>query len=821
MSIPPPNYNTLFTNLLEEARSCKMRAVKFHEQEKELSTFVLNGLSRLETTFSAEDFLSLEEREIKEAYSEMTHIVGVIFRSVRLKSDYSKEFVEECEHLCQSIDALKHALFYRETIDEFGLENFLDEDWAKHEFGILVQKKDPWALQCLEGILASNSSIGYQVLTNEGRNTHLIYKFRDDENLKEIITVGLGKGAHREDRRFSFECILSILQFGPCDWAKEILTKEVVEHLDPDAIEVVSHLFLHHRDTLSWIHDLVLFNFALVKGWAIGVVAECLLEEEDKGKVLELSQYLMGLGNKSVELQIVLAAYYALFSESHGFTQTFDQLCVHFERLHSGYPLEMKTQFDRLKKTSKKLSEGHFYFLRWGDLKISHQVNILRLMLRREQNLISVLLGKKNFDEFSDSPLTNSFPLCQRVQIGLVEGSLQEDRMFVNQIASILKKYGIDSQCFKSKITEGLGEDTHVEVVNGERAMSVWVRDLETVFPTQTRIPSSNTGVIGPITITYLVQDIREERMSRLYSDYSDRDTFEAIGVVNKDLAQLGALEYLLLKDPDLKSHSIQFTHNEGGNCLVGEEDGIKYALIGKDAREYSRLTLQSELAQIGLQKVEGRWALVQPYEGEEPSYNCRIEDEDLKFLFALDMGLEVEQVFFIEQPEYHLDVAMAIIDGKTVILNDSQMAFETWKRFAAEKMSRPDFEFDAKLYEKRLNDLEIYSKNMKCCEDACAKDLQEQGFNVIRLGGRFKDIFKSHPDNHQANFFNFNSYTVGDGRKVILAMGADHFFRNEFETFIRQIVDLDAIEYADQSNCENLLSLHGGIHCMTKEFAS
>ena len=178
----------------------------------------------------------------------------------------------------------------------------------------------------------------------------------------------------------------------------------------------------------------------------------------------------------------------------------------------------------------------------------------------------------------------------------------------------------------------------------------------------------------------------------------------------------------------------------EGGNVLIGKEKGRPYALIGRDTVEYNLRALKKEFAEIGFVKGDrGNWVLGDPYQVDESKF----DEEDLRFLFAKDLGLDFSrQIIYVEQPEYHLDVSMTILDGKTIAVNHSGMALDVWDEYASKKMLEPDFEFDRDIYPRTLHKITEIAAYTQQYEDAAAADLEKQGFNVVRVGGGISRSF-------------------------------------------------------------------------------
>ena len=129
--------------------------------------------------------------------------------------------------------------------------------------------------------------------------------------------------------------------------------------------------------------------------------------------------------------------------------------------------------------------------------------------------------------------------------------------------------------------------------------------------------------------------------------------------------------------------------------------------------------------------------------------------------------------------------MGMVILDGKKILVSDSVMATRTLiEYFQSEidaKRIKKSEKTRVRLIMERRNEFKREAFARKIFEDAAAEDLERQGFNVIRVGGIYRDITKPHPRNHRVNFFNFVSLTTPESKKVVLALGCNRFFQANF----------------------------------------
>ena len=235
----------------------------------------------------------------------------------------------------------------------------------------------------------------------------------------------------------------------------------------------------------------------------------------------------------------------------------------------------------------------------------------------------------------------------------------------------------------------------------------------------------------------------------------------------------------------------MSLTYSEGGNTLIGTyNDGSMYVIIGKDSYAVSKLLLEEDLGRLA-------------------------SEQEVKMAFAIDYGVSIDDLYFIEQPgDFHLDMNMAIIGDGIIAVNDVEWAREVFEpeNDALRNQHMPGL---TKEYVQTRGALALQQKKM--LEDKAAADLEAQGFQVVRVPGRFE--FEHYSRESKMNFFNMVTATTPNDEKIIIAMGVPS--EKYVTLFMKMIeiggVDVKAVYFLDPHHSEQSLQLHGGISCRAK----
>ena len=236
---------------------------------------------------------------------------------------------------------------------------------------------------------------------------------------------------------------------------------------------------------------------------------------------------------------------------------------------------------------------------------------------------------------------------------------------------------------------------------------------------------------------------------------------------------------------------SMNLGYNEGGNCLFGQDRNGPYAILGLDSFAASKHLMERSLQELG--------------------QNRNLTEEEVKIALAIDLEIPVERIYFIEQPgEFHLDMSMAIIGNKKILLNDSVLAHEQFKNHPR----RTEGMEPKRIEEMNESDL-ANAKKKKEFEDKIERQLKAQGFSVVRCAGKFW------ANGVQVmNFFNMISGTNQQGQSFIIGMGCvDEDYESKFKRIIHRHIPIpdQNIHFLNREASELLLEGNGGGSCVVK----
>ena len=226
-----------------------------------------------------------------------------------------------------------------------------------------------------------------------------------------------------------------------------------------------------------------------------------------------------------------------------------------------------------------------------------------------------------------------------------------------------------------------------------------------------------------------------------------------------------------------------------GGNFFLGKNSkGEKWLLIGRDNVEsYEWKTCKD------------------PYKKTIPELS--------KFF-----GIKEENIFVLEQPYFHLDMAIRPVGFPYVLVDDPKLGLKN-----LEKIEK-DFPQNKDKIRKVRNYLERRTKSWYSSTDETCKKLIEYGFKPIRIAGSYTEGI---------NFMNAIVNLKDNGKMSYITNSPKHtlpFYEKLEEIFKKDLVeacpDIDKIYMVsgkmaqDNRNdiTHNLEILHGGIHCMTAE---
>lgn len=244
----------------------------------------------------------------------------------------------------------------------------------------------------------------------------------------------------------------------------------------------------------------------------------------------------------------------------------------------------------------------------------------------------------------------------------------------------------------------------------------------------------------------------------------------------------------------DRKVHA-DFTHFEGGNVI----NGNSYALVGRNGVEFSRAILEQQLTEI---------------EGTDVT----LSDDRMRQFIAADLGIsDYHNVIFVEQPEFHLDMSIILLNNGKIILNDALMAVELEYKLALDQCTTAEEKSDV---ETKYNENIMDAREKKRREDRAMADIQAQHpeIQIIRaaidIPGRIlsKSILNPAP----INFANGEGGVDITGKQFFITNGGLKPAEEHFSHLMKQLnIEVEFIN-ADQS-CKSLGYEYGGLGCRAK----
>lgn len=306
-----------------------------------------------------------------------------------------------------------------------------------------------------------------------------------------------------------------------------------------------------------------------------------------------------------------------------------------------------------------------------------------------------------------------------------------------------------------------------------------------------------------------LIQDsIRKGRIDRnpLWSCTIITDCDGQKKTINPPHITIGWVDQVWQSDQSLKGIAIasslevqplmNLTYSESGNTLIGQRtDGRPFVIIGQDSYDASKALMEHDL--------------------ERP-----MTDQEVRMAFAIDYGVTIDDLYFVEQPgDFHLDMNMAIVGTNTIVLNDALIAVDEFEADLERWLIQEGMTDDRAIQQakKEMRNKALLKKKF---EDATEEDLKRQGFTVVRVAGRFAYKKPFSPEKPIMNFFNMVTATTPDDKRLVIAMGVtEEKYRERFRRMMgiadgpRDIL----IHHLDMGNSAASLALDGGISCRTK----
>lgn len=770
----------------------------------------------------------LSRLDVKRISSKAFSKVSRIFKS-KIYQDHGSSFHDKYififHFLRQELKAFEKVIPHKEELDDIELEKFLATSWGWKQLEQLSKIGDRWALQTMRQLILNNHPKIFPFLIKNAdfENLHsLIIEFRDHPSLKANLEAMFLKD--KKGQKKVYAIIQIILSQGRWQWGEKVL-ENGYKH-DEFAEKVIKNIFRTQKDLDHFINRFMLEQLSQDSKFGVEMFAEVISCPYLKVFLLTPQLIQMAKDKKSIHFDMLLLALAVLSYKKNGFSKAIKAVIAELESRH-GLPEGhyQKILHSLYRKREELFSDAAIELSDQSKyMKADYAVaRVFQLFALRDHELMHSLNNNLAFAATNIKPTAECFPAIKAVLVG----SNSERAYFSRAIADLLSSYEIsvyypllpDEKAYVSAGSPFIPLQSKLHV-------NIWLQDSSFIA----RNEDGHNFFQYPYWVEIDVDLMRSRLKQRLkladpdrYKKLNMKDhRYPIMGRVSVDCKQLEVFDFFIntntASTASIHNHRFQWTYNEGGNCIIGEDQQGPYALIGKDAVQLNRMLLSKELASLGFKKnEEGHWIQGAPYSG----IGLKFSDEDLKKFFARDLKIaDPTRIYFIEQADYHLDMVMALVGDRKIILNDSMLAYQKTKEQIQRRAKTADKLFsDASRNALRLKMLQRQAEKNKVAEDVAALDLQKNGFEVIRFAGVFQDISKDEPENHRTNLFNYLSMTTPKNKRVIIALGCSEEYQTHFRTMIRDHCEksVDQIHFLDQKQSEALLAKKGGVHCLTK----
>ncbi len=231
------------------------------------------------------------------------------------------------------------------------------------------------------------------------------------------------------------------------------------------------------------------------------------------------------------------------------------------------------------------------------------------------------------------------------------------------------------------------------------------------------------------------------------------------------------------------KSVATTYTYVDGGNISVGvNEDGTKFAIVGKDSVEWNKQILKTQTG-------------------------TSFSNEQVLNLMKVDYG--VESVISLPQVGYHNDLGTALIGPGTVLVNDSAAAGLLERQllaqqFEAGKMTQGQYvTFVNESVSRQTQGVEL--------ENAYVSEATSKGLKVERMAGAFT------VGNDQYNFINIEQGTSPkDGSRIAISLGGPPELQAVVESRYNEL-GIQRVYFLDASLTQNFTKNEGAFNCLAK----
>ncbi len=765
---------------------------------------------------------SVNEERDQKVSTLVTHILS------EGRTVHSKMLEKAADRLLNKGSYYAEVISHWSEVEEKGIEPFSHEPWALNELLFWVNQDNAWAIDQLEQLTSHKDPLAAHVLWILG---HQDPKYIEDLKalvtkrvdifpcLKEILWGTLDPAADKQHAEGALKTLYQLISKGESADAYAIIF-EYVENVSN--VKPICYFFMDLLVTEGDYPLLFSLLFNKIKAqdeWAIQLLNLWVNHFETHSEKMKKSPFWIFLVKEAyedMEVQIILVASSKIQMGLVEYKSVVEEaLTSHPAKpgtIASELYFRLKSNHEKLERILRDLQNKFPRKFTWTASSPFFRYTLIHAHLSRIKRLMCLLLGEGQA-EVLDPPISDSF---ERPKFALV-GANRHNQDVLAFMAEMFNQMGVSTMSVMSKNDNFIKPP--VEPLEGEHSTNLWIRDYFSLHKESVRSP--------PIFFvsTELRGSAKAERLARMKEvegEDFDIQGSTVYGAIAKQQEQVCFFDYCTTlftqQNRSPKERLVQFLFTEGGNVLRGKSGIKSYILFGRDILGLNRHPVQHLLAELGLSKNDtGRWRLGAPYNPKDATF--KVEDRDMMRLLAEDWG--VDEVYPIEQPDYHLDVAMCLADAekKVVLLSDSLASAKVLKKhYTSPKVIRELMHHQVMEVEEKIRMVFEEAECRSYFERKAKTDLEKAGFTVISVPGMFYELEKENPMDHQVNFFNLISCLNDKDEKCIFALGVPPFLKDLCrETYEIYIPDLKHIYFAPIKGSQNLLRRGGGLHCITQ----
>lgn len=395
------------------------------------------------------------------------------------------------------------------------------------------------------------------------------------------------------------------------------------------------------------------------------------------------------------------------------------------------------------------------------------------LIRQREADLRALAAG--NFGAMSAAGEPIREDLTQRREAYLMSKATGYDSYFIEEMAGFGRLEGFDVLVADYVGGGSAGDPANIRRIDVTGATSEnFAEDSGQAFA------DGSLSVGTPLDLQKLVNRLAAARKSRGAPIYGvdmpwDGPNVPHQGAAARDGTYRARLAFGVASGRKMR---LDLGYLERGNVLIGTRGGGgAYALVGRDSVVTSRVSIEVGFESIGL----------------PPS----VSDEQVRVAIAKDIGIAPSNIIVVDQPAFHIDMAMTPWTPNVVLLSDVNESMKVIARTHGIDMAA------------RFATVRGIAEAERMVEG----QLRAAGLKVVRVPGRFPAI----PGPMWASNFLNGEGGVGQASTTYwITQGGPTVYANAFADAVRASGEpVPRIHYLNaQLSAVTLYQLTGGINC-------